>query len=108
MAVGVIKLIINVTVRMIAILHARGCGLWVFTALWGPLFHMAMSPIRFATSAADKVAARVGETMMTEATKEKASYPLLDVEEGKVEGNSIFWHTRNAVLTKENEKTSTM
>ncbi|MFN9907572.1 MAG: hypothetical protein ACK56F_15850, partial [bacterium] len=48
--VGIVRMMLDIVVRAIAIARVRGCGLWLLGALWGTLFQVAVSPVRWAAS----------------------------------------------------------
>jgi hypothetical protein len=112
MAIGTVKLCISVVLRAVTILRAKGCGIWILAALWSTLFQVLMMPIRWATGAADDVAARVGDHMLKEATKEGVHYPLKEAailkQHSDVESGHV-WLTRQhsghqySVIEKESE-----
>jgi hypothetical protein len=78
--VGVIRLTLTVIVRAIAIFRVRGPGVWLLGALWGTLFQIALSPLRWADRTAAKIGDRVGRTMEAEADKEAAEPLHLEKE----------------------------
>lgn len=54
------KVICTVILRAIVVSRVRGCGLWVFFALWGTLFLLLLTPLRAAN---DALSAVVDETV---------------------------------------------
>jgi hypothetical protein len=37
--VGILRMLLDIVIRAIAIVRIRGCGWWLMGALWGTLFH---------------------------------------------------------------------
>ncbi len=64
------QLMVTVLLRVIIIVRCKGCGIWVLTALWGPLFQLAISPFSWVDAAIEGVGVRVGPMMKTEAARE--------------------------------------
>ncbi len=103
-AVGLVKLVLTITIRAVAILRTRGCGLWILAAFYGTLFQLVLVPVRWAGKVAEDVGDRVGDGMELEANKKKTithTYPLLDKEgedgeqvEVTTRGARYFWQTR--------------
>ncbi len=77
-AVGVLKLILTIFLRALTISRTKGCGVWVFAALWGTCFQVLMLPIDAAIGAAEKVGQKVAATMEAEARTNEALYPSLE------------------------------
>ena len=104
-SVGLVKLVLTITIRAVAILKARGCGLWILAAFYGTLFQLVLVPVRWAGKVAEDVGDRVGDGMELEANKQKTTthtYPLLEKERKEGEqvevttrGARYFWHTRS-------------
>ncbi len=67
---GGLRLIITVFLRVIIIVRYKKCGIWVQTAFWGTLFHLAVSPFNWIDAAMEDVGIKVGQMMKTEATRE--------------------------------------
>src|SRR5450830_1313255 len=83
--VSLVKTILDVIIRTYFLYRAKGPGLWLFTALWAVPFQVAISPLRWAANAADKVTSRVTKEMERTVNKEVARRQAgggHDVEEG--------------------------
>ena len=80
----IVKTILDVIIRIYFLYRAKGPGLWLFTAFWAVPFQVAISPLRWAASAADRVTNRVTIEMERKANKEVARRQAggHDVEEG--------------------------
>jgi hypothetical protein len=74
--VGLIRLVLTVVIRAITIVRLRGPGIWLIGALWGTLFQIALSPLRWADHAAQVIAERVTKDMEADAAKEEEAQPL--------------------------------
>jgi hypothetical protein len=46
--VGMERMLLDILVRAIVIARVRGCGFWMFGALWDTAFQVAVTPIRWA------------------------------------------------------------
>jgi hypothetical protein len=55
--------------RAIAIARVRGCGLWLLGALWGTLFKVAVSPVRWAAGVGQNAGQRVKYHMDAEVAR---------------------------------------
>jgi hypothetical protein len=42
---GMVRMLLDILVRAIVIARVRGCGFWMFGALWDTPFQVAVSPI---------------------------------------------------------------
>ena len=49
------------------ITRARGCGVWVLAAIWGTLYQLVITPIRWADDTAGRMAKDVEQRMEAEA-----------------------------------------
>jgi hypothetical protein len=66
-----VRFIVDVTVRAIAITARRGCGIWVLAALYSTFFQLLTAPWRWADKTAKEMGAVVGDDMIKEATAEQ-------------------------------------
>jgi hypothetical protein len=41
--VGILRMLLDIVIRAIAIARVRGCGRWLMGAFWGTLFHVAVA-----------------------------------------------------------------
>jgi hypothetical protein len=53
---GGFPLVVTIFLRVAIIERYRGCGLWVLTAFWGTLFHLAVSPFNWIDGMTEDVA----------------------------------------------------
>ena len=72
--VGLVRLVPTLLVRTIIIPKKKGCGVWVFAAVWGTLYQLIITPIRWADSTAGKMAKDV-ELRMNQEAEEPFLYP---------------------------------
>ena len=45
--VGLVRLVATLLIRTIIITKKKGCGVWVFAAVWGTLYQLTITPIRW-------------------------------------------------------------
>jgi hypothetical protein len=57
---GGLQLVVTVFLKVVIIVRYRGCGVWVLTAFWGTLFHLAISPFNWIDSVMEDKPQRVG------------------------------------------------
>jgi hypothetical protein len=67
--VGIVRMMLDIVVRAIAIARVRGCGLWLLGALWGTLFQVAVSPVRWAAGVGHDAGQRVRYQMDAEVAR---------------------------------------
>jgi hypothetical protein len=67
--VGIIRMLLDIVIRAIAIAQVRGCGLWLLGALWGTLFQVAVSPVRWAAGVGQDAGQRVKYHMDAEVAR---------------------------------------
>ena len=65
--VGLLRFVITLLVRIVVITRARGCGVWVLAAVWGTLYQLVITPIRWADDTAGRMAKDVERRMEQEA-----------------------------------------
>jgi hypothetical protein len=46
--VGIVRMLLDIVVRAVAIAKVRGCGWWLMGAFWGTLFQVAVAPVQWA------------------------------------------------------------
>ena len=76
--VGLVRLVATLLVRTIIITKKKGCGVWVFAAVWGTLYQLIITPIRWADSTAGKMAKDM-ELRMNQEAEEPFLYPRLQI-----------------------------
>jgi hypothetical protein len=69
---GIIRMLLDIVIRAIAIARVRGCGLWLLGALWGTLFQVAVSPVRWAAGVGHDAGQRVRYHMDAEVARIKS------------------------------------
>jgi hypothetical protein len=67
--VDIIRMLLDIVTRPIAIARVRGCGLWLLGALWGTLFQVAVSPVRWAAGVGQDAGERVKYHMDAEVAR---------------------------------------
>ncbi len=70
--VGIIRMLLDIVIRAIAIARVRECGLWLLGALWGTLFQVAVSPVQWATGVGQDAGQRVKYHMDAEVARIKS------------------------------------
>ena len=45
--VGILRMLLDIVIRAIAIPRVRGCGWWLMGAFWGTLFQVAVAPVQW-------------------------------------------------------------
>ena len=61
--VGMVRMLLDIIVRAIIIAWMRGCGFWMFGALWDTAFQVAVSPICWAMEKGREGAVRIKNQM---------------------------------------------
>ena len=67
---GMARVIVTILLRTLVIARARGCGLWILSAPFSTLYHLALSPFIWVDNAAKTVADRVQKAMEDAAGQE--------------------------------------
>ena len=86
--VGLVRLVATLLVRTIIITRKKGCGVWIFAAVWGTLYQLIITPIRRADNTAGKMAKDV-ELQMNQEMEEPFLYPRLQIAKTKGEAKPI-------------------
>ena len=87
--VGLIRLVATLLIRMVIITKKKGCGVWVLAAVWGTLYQLIITPIRWADSTPGKMAKDV-EMRMKQEAEEPFLYPRLQIVKAKEEAKPIY------------------
>ena len=87
--VGLVRLIATLLVRTIIITKKKGCGVWIFAAVWGTLYQLIITPIRWADNTAGRMAKDV-ELRMNQEAEEPFLYPRLQIAKAKGEAKPIY------------------
>ena len=66
--IGVTRIFLTIIVRAVIITRARGCCPWIFAAVWGTVYHILITPVRWADDTARHIAENVGQQMEDKAT----------------------------------------
>ena len=87
--VGLVRLVATQLIRTVIITKKKGCGVWVLAAVWGTLYQLIITPIRWADSTAGKMAKDV-EMRMKQEAEEPFLYPRLQIVKAKEEAKPIY------------------
>ena len=87
--VGLVRLVATLLVRTIIITKKKGCGVWIFAAVWETLYQLIITPIRWADSTAGKMAKDM-ELQMNQEAEEPFLYPRLQIVKAKEETKPIY------------------
>ncbi len=74
--VGILRMLLDIVIRTIAIARVRGCGWWLMGAFWGTLFHVAVAPMQWAMAKGHTI----GKTVSYQMTAEAARLEIEDSE----------------------------
>ena len=66
--IGVTRIFLTIIFRAVIITRARGCGPWIFAAVWGTVYRILITLVRWAVDTACHIAKNVGQQMEDEAT----------------------------------------
>ena len=67
--VGILRMLLDIVVRSIAIAKVRGCGWWLMGAFWGTLFQIAVAPVQWAMAKGHNIGKTVSYQMTAEAAR---------------------------------------
>ena len=82
--IGVTRIFLTIIVRAVIITRARGCGPWIFAAVWGTVYHVLITPVRWADDTARHIADNVGQQMEDEAAANSDEvYPMGQLRRAK-------------------------
>ena len=87
--VGPVRLVATLLIRTVIITKKKGCGVWVLAVVWGTLYQLIITPIRWADSTAGKMAKDV-ELRMKQEAEEPFLYPRLQIVKAKEEAKPIY------------------
>jgi hypothetical protein len=80
--VGILRMLLDIVIRAIAIARVRGCGWWLMGAFWGTLFQVAVTPVQWAMAKGHTIGKTVSYQMTAEAAR-------LEIEEGEAQRLTI-------------------
>ena len=82
--IGVTRIFLTIMVRAVIITRAHGCGPWIFAAVWGTVYHILITPVRWADDTARHIAENVSQQMEDEATASSNEvYPIGQLRRAK-------------------------
>ena len=87
--VGLVRLTVTLLIRAIVITRKKGCGVWVFAAVWGTLYQLVITPIRWADNTAEQMARDV-EMRMNQEAEEPFIYPRRKLDQAKDEAKPLY------------------
>ena len=87
--VGLIRLTVTLLIRTIVITRKKGCGVWVFAAVWGTLYQLVITPIRWADNTAEQMARDV-EMRMNQEAEEPFIYPRRKLDQARDEAKPLY------------------
>jgi hypothetical protein len=67
--VGILRMLLDIVIRAIAIARVRGCGWWLMGAFWGTLFQVAVAPVQWAMVKGHTIGKTVSYQMTAEAAR---------------------------------------
>ncbi len=76
--VGILRMLLDIVVRAIAIAKVRGCGWWLMGAFWGTQFQAAVAPVQWAMAKGHNIGKTVSYQMTAEAAR-------LEIEDNKAQ-----------------------
>jgi hypothetical protein len=65
--VGILLILLDIMIRVIAIARIRGCSWWLMGAFWGTLFQVAVTPVQWAMAKGHTISKTVTYQMTAEA-----------------------------------------
>ncbi len=74
--VGILRMLLDIVIRAIAIARVHGCGWWLMGAFWGTLFQVAVAPVQWAMAKG----LTIGKTVSYQMTAEAARLEIEDSE----------------------------
>ena len=100
--VGFVRIGITILVRAIIITKARGCGPWILASIWGTLYSLALSPVRWADEAARRIAEDVEQKMVNEAElDDREVYPMRQLRSAREDARPLWEMALGAFKKKE-------
>jgi hypothetical protein len=76
--VGIVRMLLDIVVRAVAIAKVRGCRWWLMGAFWGTLFQVAVAPVQWAMAKGHNIGKTVSYQMTAEAAR-------LEIEDNKAQ-----------------------
>ena len=96
--IGALRICLTLVIRAIIIARTRGCGVWVLAAVYGTIYHVVVTPMRWADDVAKKIAHDVEDRMIDEAERppEEEMYPMKRLREARDEAQPLWSMVRTA------------
>ncbi len=67
--VGIVRMLLDIVVRAVAIAKVRGCGWWLMGAFWELLFQVAVAPVQWVIAKGHNIGKTVSYQMTAEAAR---------------------------------------
>ena len=96
--IGALRICLSLVIRAIIIARTRGCSVWILAAVYGTIYHIVVTPMRWADDVAKKIAHDVEDRMIDEAERppEDETYPMKRLREARDEAQPLWSMVRNA------------
>ena len=65
--VGILRMLLDIVIRAIAIARVQGCGWWLMGAFWGTLFQVSVAPVQWAMAKGHTIGKKVSYQMTAKA-----------------------------------------
>ena len=81
--IGGLRICVTLIVRAIIIARTKGCGIWILAAVYGTIYQIVITPMRWADEVAQKIAHEVEDRMIDESERppEEEMYPMKRLRE---------------------------
>lgn len=87
--IGLLKLVVNIVLRMVILIRHRGCGWWILTALWGTAFQAVMLPVNIVAQAVREAQDSATDELTKSAFAKRRIEGLAEIEALKKETESL-------------------
>ena len=77
--IGIVRMLLDIVIRAVAITRVRGCGWWLMGAFWGTLFQIAVAPVQWAVAKGHNIGKKVSYQMTSEAAR-------VEIEDSETQG----------------------
>ena len=96
--IGALRICVTLIVRTIIIARTKGCGIWILAAVYGTIYQIVITPMRWADNVAKKIAHEVEDRMIDEAERppEEEMYPMKRLREARDEAQPLWSMVRTA------------
>jgi hypothetical protein len=105
--VGIVRMLLDIVVRAVAIAKVRGCGWWLMGAFWGTLFQVAVAPVQWAMAKGHNIGKTVSYQMTAEAARleieDNEAQRLTDGEMDRASAPRVQINNLDRLVTWSNE-----